>query len=111
MRLQHVLLTAAALLQLSVAPHAAVSTPPPGASSSPLAAFTVTVFQPASYSLTANVSEQLAALRVALAAASAAGSNLLVCPELYAQGYGLSAPFAAESARRLQNCLKALLKR
>lgn len=59
-------------------------------------AFLVTVFQAQSSTLFANVSEQLTALRAALSAASAAGSDLLICPELYTTGYGLGAPLSAE---------------
>ena len=58
--------------------------------------FTITMFQPASYNLTPTRSEHLAALRGAMSSAAAAGSSLLLCPELYSTGYNPAAPFEGE---------------
>ena len=58
--------------------------------------FTITVFQPASYTLTPTAADQMAALSSAIQQASAAGSDLLVCPELYHSGYNLNLRSLAE---------------
>jgi predicted amidohydrolase len=61
-----------------------------------VSAFTVTVFQPVSTTLTPKVADHMAALQVAVQAAAAAGSDMVVCPELYATGYTASAVLHAE---------------
>lgn len=53
------------------------------------ASFQITVLQPKMTSLKVNKTAQLALLDSAAAAAAAAGSNVLVCPELYLSGYNL----------------------
>jgi predicted amidohydrolase len=58
--------------------------------------FTITVFQPASYTLTPTAADQMAALSSAIQQASAAGSDLLVCPELYHSGYNFNLRSLAE---------------
>ena len=58
--------------------------------------FTVTVFQPASYTLTPTPASHMAALTAAIREASAAGSDLLVCPELYNAGYNYGIQLQAE---------------
>lgn len=58
--------------------------------------FTLTVFQPKLTTLSPSIPSQLAALRDAAAAASAASSNLLVVPELYLTGYNLDAALSPE---------------
>lgn len=60
------------------------------------ATFTVSVFQPAVYTLTPTRAEQYAALRVAMSSAASAGSSVLVCPELYSGGYNPLAAFEGE---------------
>ena len=74
-------------LALSLVSGAAVAYPP---------TFTLTVFQPASFTLSPTREQHLAALRIAMTSAAAAGSSLLVCPELYATGYNPLAAFEGE---------------
>lgn len=60
--------------------------------------FGITVFQPKMTTLTPTKASQLAALNTAAAAAGAAGSLVLVVPELYLTGYNLAAVNGAEPA-------------
>lgn len=71
---------------------AAPPPPPPP----PIIPFTVTVFQPHLQSLSPGKEAQLAALANATMHAAAAGSDLLVCPEMYLTGYNLLAVEEAE---------------
>lgn len=57
-----------------------------GSSSFP-STFTITIFQPQSLSLHVPVQERMLALQEAVIQAAATGSDLLICPELYASGY------------------------
>ena len=61
-----------------------------------VSSFQLTIFQPHMTTLAPRVADQLAALERAAAAAGAAGSNLLVVPELYLTGYNLDAAFDTE---------------
>lgn len=67
-----------------------------GADSAYPPTFTLTIFQPASFTLSPTRAEHLGALRGALSSAAAAGSSLLVCPELYSTGYNPAAAFEGE---------------
>jgi predicted amidohydrolase len=58
--------------------------------------FTVSVFQPASFTLTPTKAQHMAGLHDALSNAAASGSSLLVCPELYNTGYNPTALFEGE---------------
>ena len=78
----------AALLFIATATAVAASTLPDN--------FTITVFQPASFTLTPTAADHMAALSAAIQQASAAGSDLLVCPELYNSGYNLNLRSLAE---------------
>jgi len=87
-----VLVLCTALLLQFAGTLASVAPPPPPS----VIQFTVTVFQPHLQSLTPGKEAQMAALANATAHAAAAGSDLLVCPELYLTGYNLLAVEEAE---------------
>ena len=58
--------------------------------------FQITIFQPRLTTLAPNKESQLTLLEAAAVEAAAAGSNVLVIPELYLTGYNLRAEFGAE---------------
>jgi predicted amidohydrolase len=58
--------------------------------------FTLTVFQPATFSFAPTRAQQLAALRAAMASAAGANSSLVLCPELFSTGYNPTVPFEGE---------------
>ena len=63
------------------------------------------VWQPQVKSVTASVSERMAALDAAAKTASTAQAQLLITPEMYAAGYNIGAVRIAESAERLQGSI------